>query len=806
LTSLEWTAKEQVPLLMIGQTLGHYRILEKVGAGGMGVVYRAHDEQLERDVAVKVLPPGTLNNDAARKHFKKEALALAKLNHPNIETIYEFNTQDGTDFLVMEYVPGKTLAERLISGTLPEKEAVTLGMQIAAAMEEAHNRGIVHRDLKPRNIALTDRGQAKVLDFGLARLLPQTNDMSSVTLTDTQAGAGTLPYMSPEQLQGEPVDARGDIYTTGAVLYEMTAGRRAFSEDLPSRLIDSILHQPPVPPRALNPRISPELERVILKCLDKDPARRFQTAKELLVDLRRLDGNHSADTTPPSRANSARTKVARFAPYAVAGLLILVILLTGLNVGGLRDRLMFRPTPARVASLAVLPLENLSHDPEQEYFADGMTEALITDIAKIRTLRVISRTSVMRYKGSKKPLSQIARELKVDAIVEGSVQRSGNQVRIAAQLIDARNDRNLWTESYQSDLSDVLSLQGNVARAIAGEIRVQLTPQESASLSKSRTVNPRAYESYLQGRYFWNKRTPKDLNAAVKSFNQAIGIDPTYARAYAGLADSYATLGNNRLLPPDEAFPKAKAAAEKALSLDEGLAEAHASLAFAHWNYDFDWDVIDREYKRAIELDPGYATAYHWYSGYLSGMGRHSEAIAAVKKARELDPLSPRINANVGFILYFARQYDNAIEELQRIPQMDTGGGAPYLYLGMAYLQEGKTQEGIDALEKNNRISDSPAADALDLAYGYAVAGRREDSLKLLHQVMGEPHRTYMPALWVARVYVALGEKENAMTWLRKAYDERSPQLPFLNVDPRWDPLRSDPQFQDLLRRMKLQS
>ena len=276
---------------MIGQTLGHYRILEKVGAGGMGVVYRAHDEQLERDVAVKVLPRGTLNNDAARKHFRKEALALAKLNHPNIETIYEFNTQDGTDFLVMEYVPGKTLADRLISGTLPEKEAVILGMQIAAAMEEAHSRGIVHRDLKPRNIALTDRGQAKVLDFGLARLLPQTNDGNSVTLTDTQAGAGTLPYMSPEQLQGEPVDARGDIYTAGAVLYEMIAGRRAFSEELPSRLIDSILHQPPVPPRALNPRISPELERVILKCLDKDPARRFQTAKELLVDLRRLDGN-----------------------------------------------------------------------------------------------------------------------------------------------------------------------------------------------------------------------------------------------------------------------------------------------------------------------------------------------------------------------------------------------------------------------------------------------------------------------------------------------------------------------------------
>jgi serine/threonine-protein kinase len=791
---------------MIGQTLGHYRILEKVGAGGMGVVYRARDEQLERDVALKVLPSGTLDNEASRRNFRKEALALAKLNHPNIETVYEFATQDGMDFLVMEFVPGKTLADKLLNGVLPEKEVVALGMQIAAALGEAHERGIVHRDLKPRNIAITAKGQAKVLDFGLAKLLRPASVASTDTITDTQAIVGTLPYMSPEQLQGEAVDARSDIFTIGAVLYEMATNCRAFGERLPSRLVDTILHETPVTPRALNRRISAGLERIILKCLDKDPEQRYQSAKELLVDLRRLGEPVSARTNPPASIPKGRTKAARAAAYFIAGLLGLTAIVLGLNVGGWRTRLVGWTSPPKIGSLAVLPLENLSHDPEQEYFADGMTEALITDIAKIGTLRVISRTSVMRYKGTKKPLSQIARELNVDAIVEGSVQHSGDRVRIDAQLIDARNDRNLWTESYQSDLGDVLTLQGNVARAVAGEVRAQLTPQESASMSKSQTVNPRAYESYLQGRYFWNKRTPGDLNASIKSFDGAIAIDPTYARAYAGLADSYATMGNNRLLPPDEAFPKAEAAAEKALSLDEDLAEAHASLAFAHWNYDFDWDVVDREYKRAIELNPGYTTAYHWYSGYLSGMGRHSEAIAAVKKARELDPLSPRINANVGFILYFARQNDAAIEELQKTLQMDTSSGAPYLYLGMAYLQEGKPQEAIVALEKNSRISDSPAADALDLAYGYAVAGRREDSLGMLHQVMAQPHKSYMPALWVARVYTALGEKEDALKWLRRAYDERSPQLPFLNVDPRWDPLRSDPRFQDLLRRMKLQT
>jgi serine/threonine protein kinase/Tfp pilus assembly protein PilF len=805
LTSLEWTAKEQVPLHMIGQTLGHYRILEKVGAGGMGVVYRAHDEQLERDVAVKVLPPGTLNNDAARKHFKKEALALAKLNHPNIETIYEFNTQDGTDFLVMEYVPGKTLADRLVSGTLPEKEAVTLGMQIAAAMEEAHNRGIVHRDLKPRNIALTDRGQAKVLDFGLARLLPQTSEGNSVTLTDTQAGAGTLPYMSPEQLQGEPVDARGDIYTAGAVLYEMIAGRRAFSEDLPSRLIDSILHQPPVPPRALNPRISPELERVILKCLDKDPARRFQTAKELLVDLRRLDGNHSADTTPPSRANSARTKVARFAPYAVAGLLILAVLLTGLNVGGLRDRLMFRPTPAKVGSLAVLPLENLSHDPEQEYFADGMTEALITDIAKIRTLRVISRTSVMRYKGTKKPLSQIARELKVDAIVEGSVQRSGNQVRIDAQLIDARNDRNLWTESYQSDLSDVLSLQGNVARAIAGEIRVQLTSEERAGLSSARTVKPDAYEAYLRGLYSLNKRTPSDLQNAIGSFQKAIDLDPTYALAYSGLAEGYTLLSVYGEIVPRAAMPKAKAAAHRALEIDNGLAEAHAVLADVEWSYDWDVSAADTSFQRALQINPSYATAHQWYALYLSNLGKNEQAIAQINRAQELDPRSLIIQANVGWCYYAAHRYDEAIEQLKKFIESEPNFWLVHSILGQVYLSKGNLPDAIRELELADSLSPHTMRNMALLGDAYALAGRRAEARKLLDELISLSKKRYIAPAYMAIPCIGLGQKDQAFDWLEKAYDDRSDWMVLLQTDPVFDPIRSDPRFRNLLHKVGVQ-
>src|SRR5580765_291274 len=473
----------------------------------MGVVYRARADQVERDVALKVLPSGTLSDDGSRRQFRKEALALAKLSHPNIETVYEFDTQDGIDFLAMEYVPGKTLADRLVSGALPEKEVVVLGMQIASAIEEAHSRGIVHRDLKPRNIALTERGQAKVLDFGLAKLLPQVNELTSDTLTETQAGAGTLPYMPPEQLQGESVDARADIYTIGAVLYEMATDIRAFPGELPSRVIDAILHHPPVPPRALNSRISPELERIILKCLDKDPGRRFQSAKELLVDLGRLGTPSTAQTSPLPVQPSVWKRAARLTAYTVFGLLALVVVLTAVNIGGWRDRLLGLSRPSLIRSLAVLPLENRSGDPEQDFFADGMTDELISELAKISGIKVISRTSVMRFKNSKQLLPQIAKSLKVDAVVEGSVQRVGDRVRIKASLVYAGTDRELWTRSYDEDLRDVLTLESVVAKAIADEIQVQLTPLEQARLSRPRPENPQAHEAYLMGRYYWNKRT-----------------------------------------------------------------------------------------------------------------------------------------------------------------------------------------------------------------------------------------------------------------------------------------------------------
>ena len=786
---------------MIGQTLGHYRILEEVGSGGMGVVYRAHDDKLERDVAVKVLPSGSLCDEASRRQFRNEALALAKLSHPNIETIYEFDTQDGTDFLVMEYVPGKTLAQTLASGALPEKEVIALGLQIVAAMEEAHNRGIVHRDLKPRNIAITARGQAKVLDFGLAKLLPTTKDATSDSLTETQAGAGTLPYMPPEQLHGEPTDARADIYTLGAVLYEMGTGRRAFAEEIPSRLIAAILHQPPVSPRAFNPRISPELERIILKCMDKDPARRFQSAKELLVDLRRLGTTSKVQDLPLRQPIPGFWKKSvKLAAYCAAGFLSLAAVLTAANVGGWRDRLLGRPRPAQIRSLAVLPLENRSHDPEQDYFADGMTDELITELAKLNAVRVISRTSVMRFKTTDKSLPEIATSLNVDAVVEGSVQRVGDRVRINARLLQARTDQELWARSYEHDLKDVLSLQHEVAEAIEGSIEATLRPSQGSQ--KVRPVNPVAHEAYLKGLYYWNKRSPEGLRKAMKYFQDAIKEDPNYALAYAGLSYTYAfapELG----IPSETAKLNQKASAMKAVELDGSLSEAHTALAAAfggEWN----WSRAESEYRRAIELNPNYATARHWYSVQLSILGSHDEAINEAKRALELDPLSLIIQANLGGRYLRAGRYDEAISECQKALDMDGSFAVAHYCIGFARLQKGQLPDAIAALKSAAQLSQGDPESLSALGYAYAVSGNTKEASKIIRQLQESSNGKYFPAYYIALVDAGLGLKQDALSSLARAYEHRSAELAFAKTEPMLASLRAEAEFRDLLLRVGL--
>jgi len=791
---------------MIGQILGHYRILEKIGAGGMGVVYRARDERLDRDVALKVLPTGALADDAARRRFRKEALTLAKLAHPHIAMIFDFDTQDRVDFLVMEYVAGQTLALKLNEGVMPEKEILSLGAQIAAALDAAHQEGVVHRDLNPRNILVTPRGQTKVLDFGLAKLLRPRGDVEATqSFAETEGVAGTLPYMAPEQLRGEALDGRTDIYALGCVFYEMAAGRRPFTEDSAPWLTDEILHQTAVSPRALNARLSPQFESIILKCMAKDPEDRYQSAKELSVDLRRL-ATPSAAAVAGTKPRRTQARWLRIAIGGGAGAISIAALLIVLNAGGVRDRLLGKTGTEHIRSLAVLPLENLSRDPEQEYFADGMTEQLITDLAKISELKVISRTSVMQYKGARKPLPQIAQELGVDAVVEGSVQRSGDRVRISAQLIDARADQHLWARSYERDLRNVLALQDDVAQAIANELKIKLASEGQPRLTGSRPVDPEAYEAYLKGRYYASKRTEKDLKKSIEYFQQAIEKDPNYASAYSGMADAYALLGFRGNLPSNEALSKAKAAALKAVELDDSLADAHASLAFIAEIHEWDWATAEREYKRALELNPGYAAGHNWYAGYLMYVGRFDEGIAEAKRARDLDPLSLPVNNALAGRLLVAGRVDEALEQLKKTLEMDPRFASAHQTLGWAYLNMGKHEEAIQEFQQALQLSGTDDTDHMvDLGFAYAAAGKREQARKILAKLQKLHEQGVVPSGSIAILYGSLGELDEAFAWLEKAYEERDPELTYIKVPARrFEPLRHDPRYQDMLRRMGL--
>lgn len=783
---------------MIGETFGHYRIVERVGSGGFGVVYRARDERLERDVAVKVLPPGMLNDDSSRRNFRKEALALAKLNHPNIETVYEFGSQDGVDFLVMEYVPGKTLSDKLAGGPIQEKELVFLAIQIVDALQEAHDCGIAHRDLKPANIVITPKGQAKVLDFGLAKWLRPGEDLTSDQITDLLATAGTLPYMSPEQLNGELVDARADIYSAGAVLYEMALNRKVFSGPLASQVINAILHQTPLSPRAANPLISPALDSIILKCLDKDPAQRYQSAKELLVDLKRIT-TRSVSESPVLRAQPLGSWGGL--SLILSGVVLLLVLASVMKRPQFLETSSKNGRPPKVQSLAVLPLENLSGDVNQEYFAEGMTEEIITQLAQISALRVISRTSVMPYLKSHKPLSEIAGQLQVDAIVEGSVTKSGQRVRITAQLIQASTEKHLWAESYERDLNDVLSLQGEVARDIAREIRVTVTPQEQKRLASSTPVSVEAHEAYLKGRYHWNKGTEKEYKIARKYFEEANELQQNYASSLSGLANYFWATDE---LAPGIAMPRAKAYAQQALAIDDTLSGAHTTLGNIRFNADWDWSGAESEFKRALELNQNDAEAHRAYSVFLTAMGREAQALTEIEAAQRLDPLSLITSVTKGWAFYFARQFDLAIQQCEKTLELDTNYVGAHDCLGAAYMATGSYEKAIVECQKAAAGSANDPLRTVGLGRAYALSGKRIKAEKILKALQKSSSHHYVPPYFLATLYVALGDKEEAFSWLGKAYDERDSYLAWLKVDDSIDSLRMDSRFRELLSKIGL--
>jgi eukaryotic-like serine/threonine-protein kinase len=795
---------------LIGKEISHYRILLKLGSGGMGVVYEAEDIRLGRRVALKLLPENLARDHIALQRFEREARAASSLNHPNICTIYEVEEHDHQQVIVMELLEGKSLKERIREGSISTDELLDFAIQTSDALEAAHAKGIIHRDMKPGNIFVLGSGRVKILDFGLAKVRPHVAEDQSEEESLTLEGVipGTTSYMSPEQVRGEEIDARSDLFSLGVVLYEMATGKRPFVGKNRVVLMNAILNAQPSAPSEVNPSLPSGLDKVIAVALEKDRERRYQNATDIRFDLRRLKEQKEKGPTAVASAvqvsldvRSVPDVAARHKKLWLGGLLAMALLLfLALAAAEWNRRHFGRAPSALIRSIAVLPLENLTGDPGQQYFSDGMTDALITNLAQIGSLQVISRTSSMHYRGSGKTLPEIARELGVDEVVEGSVVRSGNRVRINAQLIQAPTDRHLWARSYERDIQDVLALQSELARTIASEVQIQLTPKEQARLETSRPVNPDAYEAYLKGRFFWNKRNKEAINRSIEYFNDAIRLDPGYAAAYAGLAEAYNSTGCGRAagLAMAEAAPKAKAAALKAVELDDSSAEAHAALGQVRECFEADRSGAENEYKRAIALNPNYATAHHWYAHLLLGW-RDQEGLDQVQQALRLDPVSPNVNGMLGDYLIETRQLEKAIEQFRKTVELDPEQYNSRPRLGFAYAVVHRYAEAEEEFKKAEEISPGSVTSQAALAYIYGLEGKKTQAEEMLAKTKPLALKAGHPWL-VCLVYVGLNQKDEAMHWLEKAYEQGD--FYFNLKDPLLDPLRSDPGFQDLERRV----
>ncbi len=783
---------------LVGRSLSHYRVVEEIGAGGMGVVYQARDERLERDVAVKVLPPDTLTDGVARKRFRKEALSLSRLNHPNIGMVFDFDSQDGVDFIVMELIPGITLGERLREGALPESEVAQIGEQLAEGLSAAHAQGVIHRDLKPANVRITPEGRVKLLDFGLAQAARQSSEtVSTESMTATGQVMGTVPYMSPEQLRGERVDARSDLFSLGSVLYEMATGLRPFPQESQPRVISAILSEAPPAPRRVRGELTPELERVVLKCLEKERERRYGSAAELATDLRRLaQPGAPAVRGPVSRALVRRVAIGLIAAAVVtAGAAILA-----LDVGGLRGKLFRQAVTSAVPSLAVLPLANLSGDASQEYFADGMTDEIITRLAQVRALKVISRTSAMQYKGTKKAPPQIAKELGVRMLVEGTVRRAGDRVRISAELIEAATQRSVWAETFERSLTDVFAVQSEIARAVVEQLRARLTPEERILIAATKRVDPEAHEEYLKGLYELNWYEEDAFQRARDHFQRAIQIDPGYALAHAGLGLTYTTY-SSLLLPPREAMPRARAEAQAALALDSTLAEAHGVLGYVMALYDWNWTKAEHELRRGVELYPSNAWAHQNLGYYLTVTSRFEEARREFDRALDLDPLSRYAATQTTWPLYEGRRYVEAVAQADRVLELDPAQWTARMVRGQALVQLGRLDEAIDTMERAVQ-PDSNASALANLVYALARAKQTGRAHTVLSELERRASKGFVASYAMAFAYAGLGDRDRVFAWLEKGLEDRSEDMVFLNVDPAWDSLRSDPRFKVILRRM----
>jgi eukaryotic-like serine/threonine-protein kinase len=801
---------------MLGQVISHYRIDEKLGGGGMGVVYRAQDLRLGRSIALKFLPPDLVRDPQALERFQREARAASGLNHPNICTIHEIDQFEGQPFIVMELLEGHTLKHMITGKPLPGAQILEITIQIADALEAAHDSGIIHRDLKPANIFLTKRAQAKVLDFGLAKLVPAprqipeevgTAAMPTLSgiehLTSTGVALGTVAYMSPEQARGEELDRRSDLFSLGAVLYEMATGRLAFGGGTTAVVFEAILNRSPLSAARVNPELIPDLGWITSKLLEKDRKLRYQSAAELQADLKRVKRDTESAGVPtfagPKGAKVPWRKPAIIAAAAASLLLLLVLLLPH----SLRDRLLGGGS-GHIHAIAVLPFVNVGADPNIEYLADGVTEGIISSLSRVPELRVMARSTVFSYKGRDINPQKIGQELNVDAVLMGRIAQRGDTLTIQADLVSVSDGSELWGDQYNRKVSDLIAVQGDIAKEIYDNLRPRIVgAEESTQVAKHDTENPEAYQLYLQGLFYWNKWTEEGFRKATDYFNQAVEKDPNYAQAYAGLADTYNFLGESGYTAPQQVWQNAKSAAMHAVKLDDALPEAHISLALVRESYDWDWLGAESEFKRAIQLNPNYASGHQWYGDFLTRMGRFDEARVELKKAQELDPLSLLTNTSLGRQLYFTRQYDAAVQQLRKTLDIDPKFVPAQHAIEAAYAQNGMFKEAIGERQKVLTLSGNPdlaAAIGEDFNTG-GYPGVMKSWLEGLKEVS---KRGYVSAYNIAQIYARLGDKNQALASLEMALDQRDSNLTYVNVEPAFDEIRSDPRFQKIVQQLAL--
>jgi len=837
--------------LGVNTTLSHYRIVSKIGAGGMGEVYLAQDTKLDREVALKILPADVASNRDRMERFIREAKSAAALSHPNIAQIFEIGDDDQTHFIAMEFIDGTTLREKIHQEHSELRKLLRYLQHVAEGLAKAHAAGIIHRDLKPDNIMITRDGHAKILDFGLAKLIepqPMPGGTSSEAATavmpqHSSPGTvmGTVGYMSPEQAQGKTkeIDQRSDIFSFGCILFEAATGRKPFEGESIIKSLHMVVYEPAPPIAEFNPSAPSELQRIVRRCLAKDPDDRYQSVKEVAIELRELrremEGAEIDTTVPPpptsrtaggsgvdltrnasigptsSAPSPSLSTSASSAEYVVAGIkqhkLAVTAVALALVVGGVAlvaFMLRGRTANAAIKSIAVMPFVNEGGSAELEYLSDGMTDTLISSLSQLPNLNVKARSSVFRYKGKEITPQMIGKDLDVQAVLNGRIAQRGDQLTLTLELVDAQTENVIWSDQYNRKQTDLVSLQSEIARDVSTKLRTKLSGVEEQKVAKTYTANPEAYQLYLKGLFYWNKRTPEALKTSIDYFNQAIAKDANYAQAYAGMALAYLLFPEYSAGSPVESMPKAKAAATKALALDDTLAEAHTALAYTLFAFDRNNQESEREYRRAIELNPNYATAHQWYGGgLLTTTQRFDEAIAEGKRAAELDPMSLIVHLELAMDYYYARQYDNAIDQLRKTIELDRNWYLAHMILCQTYAVKGALPQAAPECQKAKELNDDPGVLSF-LAQVYAASGKRDEAMKLLGQMNEIAKQRYIAAYNFAGVYAGLGDKDQAFQWLERSLQDRAWDITYLKVDPMFDNLHSDPRFADLVKRVGL--